>query len=722
MSKQSEDQEEKTNIQERLEEANIDEDEILKQAKEDLANWDGYFQENIVRGRNDMNFLLREQWTSAEVSEFERLGKPCMTFNKSYDTIKKIVGEQRKNKPDLIVRSLTGEAKQEQIDMRADLIRTICYKSQNDLIYQMAFRSALIMGYGAFEICLDYENPLSFNKTIRYEPVVDASTVSFDPTALMPHKGDGNFCSRQFFYTKDQFYARYPDVVNPISYVNQDVVVDYPGRTKDTICVCKMARKTWFPIKLLLLSNGQSVTEDQWHEMQKIIQINKNLADSSQVVGDLIMKDIPYVHAERQSEDYFIRQYVLLQNQIIDFARWGSKQLPLIFVDGDSSFIQGRQYTRSFIHDSKDAQKFINYVGSEIAAEIKNRRREQWLMTPDNIQGPDQELMWRNPEGQVGALIATPDPKTGFMPVKQPPWELSQTLLQQYQRGSQDLREIMGFSETEELNGRDMSGKARRERKTEGSMSCYVWFDNLNQAIEQGGRVVLDLLPSVIGENERAMVLSKRDGRTEPTVFNKPTNRIDNGEPVKENVLDDGNYDIEIDAGPSFAVQKEVALEFLQQTLAAYPQVFPIIADLWASQLDVQFMPLMKERLQTLVPPDILAKEQGKPPPPPKPNPQEMMMQAEIQSKMAELKNKQEKLELDKKKLELDQIELMLKAKSMQMDGQLDVYNHFADIERSKLTHGLDIAKHNLEIDNAQKDFYLDIAKILSEYSKKYDK
>jgi len=55
----------------------------------------------------------------------------------------------------------------------------------------------------------------------------------------------------------------------------------------------------------------------------------------------------------------------------------------IIFVDGDSNFINGQQYTRSFIHEAKDAQKFVNYVGSEIAAEIKNRRREQWIGTPD---------------------------------------------------------------------------------------------------------------------------------------------------------------------------------------------------------------------------------------------------------------------------------------------------------------------------------------------------
>src|SRR5690349_19487564 len=154
-------------LQARLAESGIDEAEVLKKAREDLVLWDGYFDENVVRGRDDMNFLLRDQWSAVERSEFSRLFKPAMTFNKLYDTTKKIAGEQRKNKPDLMVRSLTGKANQKQIDLRADLVRTISYKSQNDLVYQTAFRSALMMGYGAFEICLDYESPRSFNQVIR---------------------------------------------------------------------------------------------------------------------------------------------------------------------------------------------------------------------------------------------------------------------------------------------------------------------------------------------------------------------------------------------------------------------------------------------------------------------------------------------------------------------------------------------------------------------------
>jgi hypothetical protein len=706
-------------LQGRLEDAGIDEAEVLKKAREDMVLWDGYFGENMVRGKDDMNFVLRDQWSAVERSEFSRLFKPAMTFNKLYDTTKKVIGEQRKNKPDLMVRSLTGNSKQNQIDLRADLVRTISYQSQNDLVYQTAFRSALMMGYGAFEIVLDYESPKSFDQVIRFDLIPDVTRTSFDPTAMKPHKGDGNFSARQFVYTKEEFYATYPWVLDPISYSDPRSLLDFQWETRDTIVVAKYSRKEWYPLKVLLLTDGTTVTEDEWHDMQKDISMQKKLAEGSQVVGDIIRQTIPEIHGERISKDYKIRQYMLTQNQIIDYSDWPSKYLPLIFVDGDSNFINGQQYTRSFIHEAKDAQKFVNYVGSEVAAEIKNRRREQWLGTPDNILGNEQ--MWRNPELQNGILIAKPDPKTGAMPNKLPPWELSQTLLQQYQRGCQDMREILGFSETEALQGRDMSGKARRERKMEGSMSAYVFFDNLNQAIEQGGRVVLDLLPVIAGERERHMVVSKADGRTDSITLNKVTGQSESGEPIRENALDSGDYDVEIDTGPSFAVQKDIALEFMQQTLQANPQVFPLIADLWAKNLDVQFMPQIAERFKTMVPPEILAKEEGKPPPPKQPNPQEMMAQQQMQAQQQQMQMNEQKMHLEeqalmeraeelkirKEKHLLEQAEMILKAQEMKSKMGLEQ-------QKIKIDHG----KLLLDADKTEKDFSAKLASLLSDMHK----
>lgn len=668
-----------------MDEAGINEHEVLKNAQENINVWQNYFNENITRGKDDMNFCLRDQWTAIERSEFTRLFKPAMTFNKLYDPIKKTVGEQRKNKPDLIVRSLTGKATQEQINVRADLVRTISYKSENDLIYQTAFKSALMIGFGAFQIDLDYE-PKSFRRIVKYNLIPDATRTSFDPTAMKPHKGDGNYCSRQYIFTKEEFEATYPYIDHAASYADPRSLLDFQWLTKDTIVVADYYVKEWFPLILYKLSNGQTVTEKEWDDMQKDFKFKKQLAKESKVVGSIILNEIPVIVDKRQTQDYKIMHYRLIKNQIIDFTEWPSKHLPIIFVDGDSYFIEGRQYTRSFIREARDAQKFINYVGSEIAAEIKNRRREQWMGTPDNIIGYEQ--LWRNPELQNGILVAKPDPKTGMMPQKMQAWDLSPALLTNFQRGTQDIKEILGISETEQLSGRDISGQARRERKIEASMSSYVFFDNLNQAIEQSGRVVLDLLPVIYGDEERHAVISKKDGKSQNIILNK---RMPDGS--IENELTAGEYDVEIDTGPSFAVQKEVALEFFQQTLAANPQVFPLIADLWAKNLDIQQMEQVSDRLQTMVPPQILAKEAGDPPPAaPPPSPQDQLMQAELQDRQQGLQERAQELQIRQQKHGLDQMDMILRAKEMAQKLNMEHTDKAIDMHKIDLEYSSKLA------------------------------
>ena len=689
---------------EQLAEWDIDEEYVLRKARENLNIWQNYFNENITRGKDDQNFCLRDQWTAIERSEFTRLFKPAMTFNKLYDAVKKISGEQRKNKPDLIVRSLTGKATQEQIDLRADLVRTISYQSQNDLVYQSAFKSALLMGFGAFQIDVDYESPKSFNQIIKFNLIPDPTHTSFDPSAYKPHKGDGNFCSRNHIFSKEEFAATYPYIKNPVSYSDPRTLLDFQWETRDTIVVCDYYVKEWYPTIIYKLSNDETVTADEWDAMQPAIKMKKKLAAQSQVVGNIILDEIPEIVRKRQSQDYKIMHYRLIQNQIIEFTEWPSKYLPIIFVDGDSSFVEGKQYTKSFIHEARDAQKFVNYVGSEIAAEIKNRRREQWIGTPDNIIG--QEQMWRNPELQMGILMAKPDPKTGQMPVKMQAWDLSPALMANMQRGGQDIKEILGFSETEALEGRDISGKARRERKLEGSMSAYVFFDNLNQALEQGGRVVLDLLPAVMGVDERHVVISKKDGKTKSMVLNQ---KMEDG--TIKNEMSGGAYDIEIDSGPSFAVQKDVALEFLQQTLAANPQAFPLVADIWAKNLDVESGDQLVERFKTLVPKEILAKEDGTPPPPPQPNPQAQMMQMEMQEKMQKIQNEVKKTEIAQQQLDLDKQRMMMEMKEVQMRMQQDERDHELDLKKIELEHrtkltstAVDLHKHNLSLKHSKKE------------------
>lgn len=677
----------------RLNDAGVDELGVIGDANKKLGSWQAFFGENITTGKDDIRFATRDQWTSVERTEFTRLFKVCFTANKILDTVNKICGEQRKNKPDLMVRSLNGKASQDVINLRENLVRSISYESQNDLVYQHAFRMALLMGWGAFQVDIDYENNKSFNKIINYKLLPDPIKASWDPASTKPHKGDGDFCSYEYVMGKEEFSVTYPYILNPQSFGVAAGFLDTEYDSRDVIRICDYFIKDWFPVKLYRLSNGDTVTESEWEELQKYFKLRKQLAVEESPVKDLILALNPTIIEERISKDYRIMRYHLIKNQIIDFTVWPSKYLPIIYVDGNSDYIDGKQYTKSYVHEVRDVQKYMNFILSERATEIKNRRKEQWMATPDNIIGNEQQ--WRNPETQMGALLAKPDPKTGQMPIKTPAWQLSPELLAEYQSASQDLREILGFNEAQELQGRDMSGKARRERKIEGSMACYVQFDNLSQSIAQSGRVVLDLLPYIIGEDERHMIVTKQDGNTESLVINK---KLSDG--TVENKLEGGDYDIEISTGPSFAVQKEISLEFFQQTLAANPQTFPLIADLWAQNLDIQYRDQVAERFKTMVPPQILAKEEGKELPPQPPSPQEQAMQMEMQLKQAQLKEKQEELrlreqahQLEKEKHELEKLEMMLKAKQIAAEISMSDHDKSVEVKKMDMDYSAKIAK-----------------------------
>jgi hypothetical protein len=510
--------------------------------------------------------------------------------------------------------------------------------------------------------------------------------------------------------TRDEFFATFPYVTNPVSFIDPYMLLDMQYLNRDTIIVHDSFRKEWYPLEIVYLSNGMDVTEAQWEEAQKAHQEQLEITEGS-IVSEIIKNGIPRVVGGRQTQDYEIMHYRMTRDQIIDFSKWPSRQLPIPFVDGNSDYIEGRQYTKSYIHEARDSQKLHNYAMSQLAGDLKNRRREQWMGTPDNIKGNEQ--MWRNPEVQMGILTAIPDPKSGLMPQKTPASEVPQGLFMTGQATAQDIHEILGVSTSEELGSRDVSGKSRRERKMEVSASTYVWFDNMNQAIEQGARVYSDLLPHIIGDEEMRMMRTRKDGRSESITLNS---RDKDGKVV--NSIGEGDFDVEIDTGPSFAVQKDVALEFLAQTIQAYPQSFPLVADLWAKNLDVQFGPQIADRFKTLVPPQILAKEEGKPPPPPQPDPQAQMMQAEMQlkqsqmqAKMKEVQIKEQELQLKMQQLELDKQKMMLEAQKDAMDSQLDVFNHKADLEEVKLRHHLDSTK-------ADNDFALGLAGHLTDLHK----
>ena len=139
--------------------------------------------------------------------------------------------------------------------------------------------------------------------------------------------------------------------------------------------------------------------------------------------------------------------------------------------------------------------------------------------------------------------------------------------------------------------------------------------------------------------------------------------------------------------------KKEVALEFFQQTIATNPQTFPLVADLWAKNLDIQYMPQVAERFKMLVPPQVIAKEEGKQLPPQPPSPQEQLMQMQIQNEQAQLAERARELQIRQEKHELEKVELALKAHELKEKLRTENRKDAIDLHKADLSYSTDLAR-----------------------------
>lgn len=684
---------------------------ILDRIYKNVNRYFRFNQHNINRCRIDRRFLFYDQWTLFERQSFQALNKPIFTYNKLYDYYRKLIGEQRFNTSNLEVNSLNGIGSQEDITLRADIIRGIEYRSKADIAYQNAFANAVSGGMGFIRVRTDYVSPKSFKQDIYIEAEKYSDRVGWDPNALSPTKTDGLFMFRYDTLNKDDFEEKYPDIPYPQSFpASYNTEYFNWGDTKG-ITICEYYEKQYYNFTLYQLSTGEEITKKEYNkrkrdleqspeekkeeadqgitsgretydalkEQQDIQDMQQEVAatqaqqqqapeqpgaqteqppaaqsstaspqDVDSQVGAQpsapgIMPGVevmPQIVSKRRSRDYKIICYKAIAGHIIETYEWPSCHFPFAAVMGDEVVIEGQTIVTSLVTYAKDPQRFLNFLASDTAQAAKNNRREQFLATPSNIEG--YELIWKNPANQAGVLLYNPDDKTQAPPARLPVPELPQTLLLNMQQADKDLRSIIGYPQ--EMNdGRafgQLSGKAIEAQQRIGNSSNLVFFDNLKIAQEQIGRVILSLLPKVY-DTERTLSIQGVDGKSKQITVNK---KIAGG---MSNDLSKGDFDVTISAGANYAAQKEEALKILVTLAqAGGPQMFALIGDIIGKNIDIEDNIELVNRLKTLVPPDVLAKADGKPPPPPAPppppSPEQQIQIAKLQGAQDDVKAKRE--------------------------------------------------------------------------------
>lgn len=710
-------------------------EKAAQQARLAVEKWREYFNYNIDQYNRMYQFVMGRQWEEDEEDMLiKTFNKVPLQFNKLATLVNTLLGEQQQNTPQIEVNP-KDNCDEETAQLRTTVTKDIMLDTDAKTIYQRAGHQAFVGGFGAFIVDTDYEYERGFDQKIVYRAVKDATRCYWDISSEHENKIDGmrsgyiSRMSRKKFrqiYGKD-IESKVGDVhgvvasqeeialaVQPIQGGSSDPFTWYD---QDSITIIDDYSRKYVNDTLYKLSNGKELLQKELDDLiasskEHIAQMREKESQQEMMMDEMssseqfmgippqpnMMTEVPIKEEWEDVERMTLydngepvriemsRPYKRSQIMHRKFAgdyeleksEFPSEDLPVIFVDQNSFYDKaGKQVCRPFVIDAVDAQRYLNYLGTQCAYILKISRYDQFIGSKKNAQSLDTQQQWKDPNNIKGMLTYDESP-SGAKPEQLRPPELSASLQAQYERAVNDMYTSTGlYPSRMGQEGNEVSGKAIDARTRQGSYSTFVAFNSINRAITAGGTIVNQMIPRVY-DTERVLNLMTPDkGRQNITV-----NQTDAYGNIK-NDLKKGTFEVKLQAGPSYEGQKAEALQSLNMVLQANPQLLNIFADLYAENLPLINTIEIKNRLKTIVPPEILeAGKTGEMPQPgqAKPDPEQ-------QRAMAEAQYKQQQIELKKQELMMQMKEAETRNQMEQMRLELDKLEIAAKLEEQKLRY-----------------------------------
>lgn len=682
----------------------------VKQVRNQIEKWRAYFQQNIRNYHYMNSFVLGKQWTDDEAGEMlKTFRKVALASNKLGTMANTLMGEQQQNTPQLEVVPLT-QCSEQTAFLREIIVKDLVLSSDSKTVYQVAAGQAFIGGFSAFGWGTRYTHEHSFEQEPYSFYFKDATKTYFDVSAEDINKIDGMYAGYLSYMSRAKFRGLYgakieekitesraeiqasKSEVRAMTEGDSNEMLTYAD--KEAIAIINHFERKVKYEKLYRLSNKQIYNQaelediflksqqrasqmmfgaDEAIDNQGIEDIEQGVSPETVDLAEIESLDMVTLYVDGQPvviEDvreipvYSVKHYQIAGDYILDETEFPSQSLPIVFVDNNSWYSKdGKQHCRSFFQDAVDTQRYINYLRTQSAHILKISRYDQFIGSKKNVASLDTQATWRDPSNQQGLLVFDESPN-GIIPQQLQPPELSASLLTQYQLAVEDLYTSTGlYPSRMGEQGNEVSGAAIDARTRQGNNSTYTAFNAINRAITAGGKVLNEMIPKVY-DTERVISLMLPDKGRANLVINEQLDEF--GELVRNDIRK-GTFEVRLQAGASYEGQKQQALQSLQQVFQNDPETFRLLADLYAENLPLPNTIEIKNRLKTLVPPEII--EAGKTgevqqqDAQPDPQQQALQMQAEMNQMQVQLKIKE---------LELKEKDLAMKLQEQSMKNEIE--------------------------------------------------
>ena len=511
----------------------------------------------------DVRFVELEdaQWT--DEAKKARKDRPCMTFDRVSGALDQIRGDFLQNRPGLKIRaSEDGDA--ELAEVYTGLIRNIESSSNSKRAYSTAFKFTTAGGFGAWRIDRDYQADDSFDQDIIINPIHNPFTVFFDPSADKVTKEDGKFCFVIQDFDKDEFEKKWPDAQMVGSQWDVEGLSS-DWFTDDEVRIAEYFRKVDEERTLVRLSDGAVHFKDEIED----------------VIDDLANEGIT-IDAERPVVVQKVEHYLITGSEILEAYECVSRYIPIIPVFGKNVNVDGRFRYRGVVRKAKDAQRFYNYELSNLAESSALQPKQPYLATPEMIEG--HEEAWSNINVRNDPVLLFNGPQA---PQRNPPSSPSGATITAMNFAADNIKSQTGiFDASLGARSNETSGKAIMERDRQGDTATFEFTDEVVEALEYSGRVIVDMIPKVYDSQRMVRILGE-DEAEDVVEINKQVRDLQTGQVVTLNDLSKGKYDVVVKTGAAYSTKRTETAEQLAQIMAQNPEIGMMISDVYFKSLDL---------------------------------------------------------------------------------------------------------------------------------------
>mgnify|MGYP001575058535 CR=1 FL=1 len=673
-----------------------------------------YFQENIDRYNEFMQFVFKTSLTDQDKNTLEATGKPTIEFNIVEAFISRLRGEFAKQEPSLTVRAADGIPISmltpdfiELINVVEAHLRAIFFDAANDKLEYNIYSDLLAGGWSVMQVYTDYVSERSFEQNIYVDRVFDPTLTGFDPMARTSHKGDGRYAFMLYPFTKSQFEEEFgKDRAKDFQFArdNSGFAWSFKNEKEDIALICEFYEKVIKRTKLLKLSNGHAVTEKEYEEF----------LEEWEESGRLEQPPIP-VGKPRWTNIETIVRYRFCEDCILDKSPTNYKFLPLVFVDGNSVTLNNgstsEQMTRPYVYHAKGIQQLKNFAGQSLGNELENLVQHKWIAANESIPVEYQEAYQNVQKADVLVYNHFLDKRSPEITLP-PPREVNRTpippeVTNTFKLSDEMTQMILGsYDSSLGINDNQLSGVAIQNGAMQSNNASVPYIVGYIKGLNRVAQIIIDLIPKYY-RTPRSLPILLPSGKRSYEIVNKKGSLFMNYDPT--------SLQVKVETGVNFAMQKEIALQTIVRLMQASP--------LFAQFINTYGLPILLDNIEIRGIEELKAKAdefqkqmeqqqqqqqqvQG----------QQMQQQQQIsQMQMADMQRKlQQPTDIQLKMMELSQqgsvdaanvsikerdsetkfIETLAKVRNMDVDAELEMAKVDSENERSAVMLAMETQKH----------------------------